>query len=322
MSWLGDFLGLLVGLLLFFMLAIALTAPFEALGWWSGWSKRSVEAEMAQGRLQPRADANPHASHYLLFFTGILGFEGGAAGGRELRLLEAIASRLPGDAVVVHDVFPYSVSNNPLSGERYFARTWKWVDERRRKLKSLINFYNFLIVSRNLFQVAVSADPRYGPLYNVGVAREMVQSLVEHGYPPDSNKPLTIVCYSGGGQIAVGSAPYVQKALGCPVRIVSIGGVMTDDRGIASVDRLVHLQGSRDPVTWIGALLYPGRWPLLTGSAWNRARRAGRLITIPVGPMTHFGRSDYFSHSAKFADGQTYVDKIADIAAVAILDSD
>ncbi len=320
MSWLGEFIGLLVVLLIFFMLAIALTAPFETLGWWSGWSKRSVEKEMSQGRLKPRPDANSNASHYLLFFTGILGFEGGAAGGRELRLLESIATRLPGDVVVVHDVFPYSVSNNPLSGERLFAGTWKWVDQRRRKLKSLVNFYNYLIVSRNLFQVAVSADPRYGPLYNVGVAREMVQSLVEQGYPPGSSKPVTIVCYSGGGQIAVGSAPYVQRALRCPVRIVSIGGVMTDDRGIASVDRLVHLQGSRDPVTWIGKLLYPGRWPILTESAWNKARRAGRITTIPVGPMTHFGRSDYFSHSAKFENGQTYVDKIAEISARAILD--
>ena len=320
MSFLVDFLWLLLGLLIVLLSIVALLSPFEALGWWAGWSKRRL-APLTSGKPTDVAVRND-AGFFLVYLTGILGFEGGSAGNRENALIESITERLPAHAVIISDVFPYSVSNNPLNGERLFAAAWNWVDRRRRTYKSPVNLYSAIIVTRNLFQVAVSADPRYGPISNLGVAREIAASLLRHGYPPDSSKAIYIVGYSGGGQIAVGAARYLHMAFAAPIRVVSLGGVISDDPGIADVDHLYHIEGEKDPMPKLGALLYPGRWPLLPYSKWNQAKRAGRITVVKSGPMAHFGRSDYFSRSTKFPDGQSYSAHTAELAAQCILQAE
>jgi hypothetical protein len=322
MNWILDFLGELLGLLLFILLLAALIAPFETLGWWSGWSKRPAKTPTRVPDRPVTTSAAPEigaATTFIVFFTGILGFERGTAGGRESRLINLVTEQLPAGAVIIDDVFPYSVSNNPLNGERLLGGVWRWIDQRRRQSKNIINIFNGLIVVRNLFQVAVSADRRYGPLNNAGVAREVAHSLLRHGYPAGSGKAIHLVCYSGGGQISVGVGPYLHQIFQAPIRIISIGGVLTDDPGIEYVDQLTHLQGSKDIITSVGALLYPGRWPLRPRSAWNQAKREGRITVIPCGPMVHFGKQDYFSRHATFPDGQTYAGRVAELTAAAIL---
>lgn len=321
MSWLLDFLGNLIVLILFLLLVMALLSPFEALGWWAGWSKQHApRAAGAGGAAAPgtKAPARRDATLFLVYLTGILGFEGGTGGRREADLVGRIAARLPAGAVVIDDVFPYSVTNNPLNGERLFARSWEWINRRRLKKRNLVNVYSALIVARNLFQVAVSADPRYGPISNSGVAREIARSLIRHGYPPGSGKPIYLVGYSGGGQIAVGAARYLREAFDAPIHVIGLGGVYTDDPGVAALHRLTDVRGSKDFMPTVGKVLYPGRWPLLRYSPWNRALRAGRIVRVDSGPMTHFGKYDYFGRSATFPDGVSYADRTADLAAQVI----
>ncbi|MCB9158792.1 MAG: hypothetical protein H6644_02880 [Caldilineaceae bacterium] len=318
MSWLADFLGqflLLLGLLL---VAAAFFAPFEALGWWSGWTERSLQPTRTD--LREAVHAPVDASYFIVYLTGVLGFEGGSGAAKETALIREIAAGLPDDAVMISDVFPYSVSNNPLNGERIFAKLWRWIDARRKQQKSEVNAYNALIIARNVLQVAVSADPRYGPLSNAGVAREIARSLLRHGYPTNSGMPIYLIGYSGGGQISVGVARYLHVAFNASIRIVSLGGFYSDDPGIAYVARIDDLQGSRDPLPWVGTLLYPGRWRLLAYSAWNRARRAGKFHAIPSGPMAHFGDADYFSRESTLPDGEIYANRTAALAVAAILD--
>jgi hypothetical protein len=50
-----------------------------------------------------------------------------------------------------------------------------------------------LIDWRNLTQVFVSMDPRYGPIYNKGVADKLAAGLVRHGYPVGSRAPVTLI---------------------------------------------------------------------------------------------------------------------------------
>jgi hypothetical protein len=215
------------------------------------------------------------------------------------------------DAVIISDVFPFSVTNNPLTGERLLGWLWRKIHERRKTITgSLLASFIF---ARNLFNVAVSADPRYGPINNVGVANEIIKSLVREGYPVGSGKPITVMGWSGGGQIAVGVARYLHRGLETPVYVVSIGGVLTDDASIEDVEHLCHLQGSKDFFPRIGDILYPGRWRIISYSAWNRAKRAGRITVFDPGPMVHTGRGDYFDHHATLPNGQTHVEKTAEI---------
>jgi hypothetical protein len=216
--------------------------------------------------------------------------------------------------VVIDDVFPYSVSNNPLDGHRLLAPMWHWLQQRRERVPDSV--FDLLIIARNVMQVGVSADPRYGPVYNAGVAHEIVRSLTRHGYPAGRGLPVYLVGYSGGAQIAVGAAPYLRTTLGTPMFIASVGGVLTDDPGIATVSEVRHFAGSKDPMPLVGAVLWPGRWPLLRRSLWNQVRRQGRIAMRTIGPVTHFGGHDYFSASAVTADGRTNVDQtIENIAA-------
>lgn len=154
---------------------------------------------------------------------------------------------------------------------------------------------------------------------NVGVAIEIATSLLRHGYQIQGGKPLYIIGYSGGAQVAVGSARFLHKAFAAPIRIISIGGVMSDDLGIAEVDHLYHLRGSKDFFPWIGNPLYPGRWPIVPHSRWKQGKRKGKVTVINVGPVSHFGRQDYFSGSVKFSDGQSHAEKTAEVIADIIL---
>lgn len=318
MTWALDQLFGLLGLGLLLVFSIAFVSPFEALGWWAGWSRRQLEPDRPGERTGPMPDAKTDAEHYIVYLTGVGGFSGEFLARREIGFLERLAARLPG-AVIVRDVFPFSVTNNPLNGERALAWLWQWLHNMRLKVPN--NVFDLLIVLRNMFQATVSADPRYGPIYNVGVAQEIVKSLLRHGYPAGSGKPITLVCYSGGGQISVGTARYLNKALQAPIRVVSVGGVISDDPGIAHVEHLYHLQGSRDILPLIGAVLYPGRWPLLAYSPWNQARRRGRITVIDPGPMYHIGRRDYFSRSAHLPNGQSHAERTAEIVAGVIAGS-
>jgi hypothetical protein len=323
MSWLPDSLVCLFGLVAFLVLLLALFSPIEALSWWAGWSSREVKLRLpppddSPGIVDTRADESRPARSYVVYLTGILSMSGELLGGREIALMDHIADRLPGDEVMIGNVFPYSVTNNPLNGERLLRGLWQWLNERQKNIKNPANPYNWLILLRNLFQVAVSADPRYGPLNNVGVAGEIVRSLFRQEYPRGSGKPVYLVGYSGGGQIAVGAARYLREALQAPIYVIGLGGFFTDDRGIASVTHLYQIKGSRDFFPYIGDVLFPGRWPLLLYSAWNQAKRRGKISVIDAGPMDHFGCSDYFSRSAKFPDDSCYADRTVDLIVKAI----
>ena len=306
MEFLSSPLLSLLGLGLILIIVMAFVSPFEALGWWSGWSKRQLEPEPVDEDASA-PDGPPDADHYVVYLTGIGGFSGDWLGDRESNFLNLLEKRLPGRTVIVRDVFPFSVSNNPLGGERFLTSLWRWVHEKQAIDSN--NVWVFIIVLRNLFQVAISSDPRYGPINNVGVAREVAKSLLKKGYRPDSGKPITLIGYSGGGQMSVAVARYLHKATEAPIRIFTFGGVISDDPGIEFVDHLYQLIGGGDFFPKVGAIMWPGRWPILSYSPWNKAMRDGKISTFDAGPETiHTGTTDYFSQTATLANGQTHMD--------------
>ncbi len=224
------------------------------------------------------------------------------------------------DAVIVDNVFPFSVTNNPLNGERQLA--WLWQKIHNSRMRGQATILSGLIFVRNLLQVGVSGDPRYGPIYNAGVAREIGRSLIRHGYEIQSGKPIAVMGWSGGGQIAIGVARYINQAFETPVDVVSIGGVMADDPGIGYVNRLIHLQGSKDHFPDLGKILYPGRWPFLSNTAWNQAKRSGIIEVYDPGPVHHTGRKDYFDRHATLPNGQSYLDKTVELIVTALHKTD
>lgn len=294
------------GLLLFFGMAIL--SPFETREWWK-------LSDLKRGVQPPTIKKEDNdSSVYIIYLTAIGGVAADEISSRERRFLTGLEEKME-TAVFIDDVYPFSVSNNPLTGDRFFSRSWRYIQTARRRGSIMGELLSSLIFARNLLQVAVSGDPRYGPIYNVGVAKELVRSLLKHGYPPNSGKPIVVMGWSGGGQIAIGVVRYLREGLHAPVSVMSIGGVMAADPGIAYVDKLYHLQGDRDKFPKLGEILYPGRWAFLKNTEWSKAKKNGRFVTISPGPMRHTGKEDYFDRRATLPNGQTYLERTIEAVA-------
>jgi hypothetical protein len=110
--------------------------------------------------------------------------------------------------------------------------------------------------------------------------------------------------WSGGGQISLGTATFLKGMLKAPIRIISIGGVMADDPGLDSIERLDHYYGDKDPVQGLGGKAYAGRWPIAKQSRWNRALAQGKITMTSLGPLTHMGKANYFDWETFSSDGR------------------
>lgn len=316
MHWLlTDLLQFLAVALGLFLLA-ALLAPFESLGWWAGWGARWPAPVSLPAPTEPPPDAAA-ASCYLVFLSGVGITDVSPLTPKEQHFLDLLEAQLPG-AQIVRDIFPYSAVNNPLTGRRPMRGFWVLV-KRAIRHRSTRNLFQ-LATMRNVLQVAVSADRRYGPVLNFGVARGILLGLLRCGYRPDRQAPLFLIGLSGSGQIAVGSGAFLHRLLGAPVRVISIGGVLTSDPSILEIAHVYHLAGGLDRTQHIGQWLYPGCWPIARGSAWNRALALGRRTVIPVGPMRHMRHGDYFTRSLRLENGLTYAEQTAAVVAAVIAD--
>ncbi|MEX2502982.1 MAG: hypothetical protein WD336_11445 [Trueperaceae bacterium] len=287
-------------------------APFEALGWWAGWYGDEADEAAA-----PTPDVPPTRAHgHLVFLSGIHSVAGRSFAPRERAFLERLGERLPEWEVL--EVFPYSVTNRALTGQRVFRRLWRLALRLKTSQRRLAGMAGMMINLRNAWQVAVSADRRYGPMYDEGSAELIAAAVRAAGFRPDRSRPLVLIGYSGGGQIALGASEPLSRRLGRPVWVVSLGGVMASPRTLTGLRRLVHLHGSRDLVTRIGAWFFPGRWPFVPWSAWNRARARGWIRSVDLGPVAHTGEGGYLDDAHQRDDGRSHlavsVDAVANVA--------
>jgi hypothetical protein len=283
-------------------------APLESLGWWAGWfgEQPVSDDDRVDGAGGASTGHDTPPTHFLVYLSGIGAISGTSVPAEELPFLQALRAYLPGTAVI-DEVFPYSVTNLGLTGDRALASVWRWIE--RMRLKNPDTLLALFVNLRNVFQVAVSADPRFGPIYNLGVAEEIWRYLRRHGYPPGGGAPVTLVGWSGGGQVAIGAATFLAPWLAAPLRVISLGGVLSDDPGLSSITHLYHLYGSKDPVQALGGVLYAGRWPIMRQSRWYRFRAAGKLTTICLGPFTHNGKGNYFDARHSLDDAETYAER-------------
>lgn len=305
---------ILIGVGVLILLALAV-APLESLGWWS--SKGADEAAKTVAEItggdDDEADVQPAYEHYVVYLSGIGAIDGDSIPPEELPLIEGLDAGLP-ESCVIHDVFPYSVANRGLTAQRPTSAVWRWIEKSR--LKKPETLAGMLVNGRNAMQLFVCADRRYGPAYNIGTAQEVTRALRRHGYPFGSGKPVTLVGWSGGAQIALGAAWYL--GMGIPIQVVSIGGMLSDDYGLDRVQRLWHLRGTKDPFEKLGGIMFAGRWPHAVGSPWTRALKDGRIEIIDLGPMQHNVKAHYFDPDTFAPDGRSYLQVTID-AVVAVL---
>jgi pimeloyl-ACP methyl ester carboxylesterase len=303
---LAELLSLL-GIALIGLLIWAALSPFEALGWWAGWFGDKIYQEDGTSFL-PAQSHYPNADLYVVFLSGISRVSGETFSRREQNFLKHLSQAMP-KALVIDNIFPYSVNNLPLTGQPIFAGLWQWALRRKLSRHWLERLAGYLINLRNMWQVAISIDKRYGPIYNQAMAQVIINTLAHYGYDLDARRPILLVGYSGAGQIAVGTATYLKEEVGAPIFVISMGGIFGSDIGLLAADHVYHLYGSADRPQQLGKILFPGRWPFFFYSAWNRAVRMGRISEICLGPISHAGDTGYLTTSRKLPDGLSHLEK-------------
>jgi hypothetical protein len=305
---LGD-VATYVGVVIMGVLVWAALSPLETLGWWAGWFGDKVYYDPIPTNGLVRV-VPPKAHSYLLFLSGVGRVSGETFSHREQEFLRRLAQALP-QTVVIDDIFPYSVNNLSLTGQPIFARIWRWAF--RSKLHGP-QLAGYLINLRNIWQVLVSADKRYGPIFNQGVAQVFVHALLRYHYDPGGDKPVYIIGYSGAGQMAVGVVTYLREWIRGPVYVISLGGVFDSDPGLLALTHLYHLYGDKDRSHYL-SYIAPGRWSLFPASAWNRARRQGLVTQINLGPAGHTGRGGYLDPYTNLPDGRPMVERTVQVIA-------
>jgi hypothetical protein len=309
----NDLLWLLLGIGGVLALA-AMAVPLSVLVWWSGWSRRAD----AVPRTPVTAAVVPHASGpFLVYFSGVGDISDVYQSRYEDELLDAVAARVEG-LVVITDVFGFSVDNLSMTSQRRLGWFWTWVNDVRLRKNSPLKRVGLLINLRNILHISVSADARYGPIYNYGVAEMALQSLVRHGYRLGSGAPVTLLGFSGGGQIALATGGYVQATLRAPVQVITMGGIMNANPSLRTISRLTLLYGTGDRIQRLPGWIFPTRWPLFQNSDWNRARKMGKIQPICLGPMSHTKRNSYLDGTVYVPDGRSYRDVTADAIAACI----
>jgi predicted Abi (CAAX) family protease len=301
LSWVGILAIIFAGLL----------APLEALGWWAGWygdgldmdTARSISAVPAsQQQAQQQNPSGEPPARYVVYVDGV-GQSGEEYTPDVVEFLCALRAVLPKEMEFVQGLMLYSVFNQPLIQDRPLARIWRLAD--RVRWQNPAALLGLMVNLRNAWIVAVSADKRYGPIYNQGIAQVLYNGLMRHGYDPDDGTPITFIGYSGGAQMSVAAAPYLRRVLDSEIEVISLGGVMSANNNFLQLGQLYHLVGQQDTVTRLGSILFPGRWPLFPLSYWNRAKRKGKISQVSLGPMGHQVPGGMMDPDAILPNGKT-----------------
>jgi predicted Abi (CAAX) family protease len=279
----------------------ALLAPLETLGWWAGWYGDELKpAPEDRRKSDSREDAD--VSRFVIYLDGI-GQSSGKYTPDVETFLDAFAPTLPARIRLIRGLIVYSVLNRPLDDDPILAWFWDFIDKIRFARPSSV--LGMLVNIRNMMIVAVSADSRYGPIYNYGIAKVLYDGLIANGYRPGSGIPVTLIGYSGGGQMSAAAAGFLQRALDAPIDVISLGGVISGSARVLDLEHLYHLVGDKDGVERLGPIFFWSRWRIFWTTYWNRALRRGRLSRISLGPVGHQVPGGMFDPDAKLPDGKT-----------------
>ncbi|MBW4534381.1 MAG: hypothetical protein KME09_10650 [Pleurocapsa minor HA4230-MV1] len=312
LSWLGGTTWKLLLLAGAILLIWGTLAPVGTLVWWVNqdlelMSERKNRFKNLPSSKIPNSDTNStKIDCYIVFYTGVGDYSTNQLTPGEEKFLDRLLKKHP-DCVSVRDVFPYSAANKSLGAERLLSPLWRFAEGGKGWSKNA----DILIKIRNLWRFAISIDDRYGPVYNRGIASATLERMqAVNSIPTSSSQPLKLILIgtSGGAQIALGAADYLDQWLNARIFVVSVGGAFSGGEGFDAAERVYHLQGTRDWIEDIPEFVFPSRWSITVSSPFNRAKQQGHYIAKISGSHTHDGDTGYFGRKIVPKANYTYLD--------------
>lgn len=272
----------------------AVLAPFESINWWTGWFNSNAEDDSDDVGYLLRIDAPETeitSEDYIVFLDGISRASRENNVTRTADFITVLSNSFP-NSVIISDIFPYSPQGKALTENRLMSRFWNILDDSNSK--SFWRRFRVLINLRNMLQVMVSSDRRYGPVFNQGAANNVIRALLNAGYKVNSGRKIILIGYSGGGQISVGIAPFLKATLKAPLTLISVGGIFGGNTSLLAFDKIYHLLGSQDTATRRGLFVFPRRWKTMKTSIWNSLQENKTVEVIDLDGVKHNGSDSYF----------------------------
>jgi hypothetical protein len=280
-------------------------APVGTLVWWLNLSREPLS--MAKGRESgAKSSKSTLINCYIVYFPGVGDYSANQLTSGEEFFLTQLTKQYP-NCVAVSDVFPYSASNTSLGGGRFLAPVWTAIEQADGWLENA----DALIKIRNLWRFAISADDRYGQVYNRGIAMAVLDRMNAAHPIPAPGQPLRIILIgtSGGAQVALGAAEYLARSRYQPqLFVVSVGGDFEGSTGFDAAQQVDHLQGENDWIEDLSRWVFPSRWSITVGSPYNQAKRQGSYRVETIGPHEHDGDQGYFGLARIGNSQRTYVE--------------
>ena len=278
------------------VVVIALVGVYSVMAdfvFWEGWMRGLPDPS----RLFPEeiSQASIHR-HYLVYLDGIHQSEE-CHPPKVTGFLEGPDGAIAEDTLLVKGIEAYTITNVGLRSTTFAGWFWQRLfslqEHHPNGLVRLI--CAFSVQANNVIKVGISSDRRYGPVMNYELALKIARRLGVMGFHPSHAARVVLVGYSGGGEMAIGTAEILQQLCRVPVQVSTVCGVVSGNGSLDAIEDVAMVVGSRDPVAALGRIAYPGRLPFLFLSNWNRWQRLHPLHRYPIEGMSHNGFTGPFS---------------------------
>jgi hypothetical protein len=283
-----------IGMMLLILIPTAgIYSLVSQFAFWEGW----IDGLQEPSRLFAKTPATTSRNqHYVVYLDGIHQRESDHPP-RITTFLSLLERALGPDTSLLKGIEPYTVLPVDLAEDPLSAWFWRrLLNLQEQHPNGLVQVLAAVLVqANNVIKVGISSDRRYGPIVNYEQALKVAERLSEVGFHPSSEAPITLLGYSGGGEMAMGMADYLLRICQTPVHIVTFCGVFSGNQELSKVEGITTVVGSRDPLEVIGRLAYPGRSPLLPLTRWNKAMSSGSVRRTLIPGMTHNGNQGPFS---------------------------
>ena len=289
-----------------FLVLWGMLAPVSTIVWWLNQTAESLglEDEEEKPDVLRQVSINAPSSNidcYIVFLPGVGNFSPDEITQGERYFIDRLVAR-HSNCVAVRDVFPYSVVNQDLS-QGWLTPLWE-----ASKESDVLS--NVLVQVRNLWRFAISADDRYGPVYNLSIANTIVERMNAAHPIARSKRPINLILLStsGGTQVALGATAHLREWINnARITVVSIGGTFEGRAGFNDTNHAYHLYGDRDWIETLPRVVFPARWNWVVGSPVNQAWQQGRYTVCNVGSQEHTGAEGYFGNAIAF-NNTSYVE--------------
>lgn len=284
-----------IGLILI-VIGIAMAGMYSVMVdfvFWEGWLKGLPDPK----KLFVKANNQLSEHHtYIVYLDGIHQTEQDHPP-RVTQFLERLEQEIQQGYLLVRGIEAYTITPVSLRSDRYSQWFWQRLFSlQEHHPNGFVRFLcSFFVQANNVIKVGISSDRRYGPVMNYELSLKIAHRLESLGFRPGLGSRIALVGYSGGGEMAIGTAEMLQRICRVPVQVITVCGVFSGNGELNEINRLATIVGSKDPVAALGQLAYPGRLPVLPFSKWNRWRRKRSLQRYMIEGMSHNGSKGPFS---------------------------